>query len=78
MLVGNLEFDNSGSSVDRRVGDLLRETKDRIKSQICGLGADSSSGVAVISDCQTDHGQTNYYVANSETYNLLHCDAAPA
>ncbi len=78
MLVGNLEFDNSGSSVNRRVGDLLREAKDRAKSQICGLGADSSSGVAIISDCQADCGQTNHYVASSETYNLLHCDAALA
>jgi hypothetical protein len=62
--VDDLEFDNNGSSVDRRVGDLLREAKDHVKSQICGLGANSSSGVAIISDCQADRGQTNHYVAN--------------
>ncbi len=78
MTVDDLDFDNNGSSVDRRVGNLLREAQDRDKAQLFQAGANSSSAVAIISDCQADHGQTNHYVANSEPQNLLHCDAAPS
>lgn len=78
MSVDDLDFDNNGSSVARRMGSLLREAQNRDKSQILGVGADSSLAVAIIRDRQANHGQTNHYVANSETHNLLHCDAAPS
>ena len=59
-----LESGNNGSSVDRRVGDWLREDpKDRFKSQV-EMGADKSSAVAVISDRHPNHGQTSHYVGN--------------
>ena len=63
-----LEPGNNSYSVDRRVGDWLRETpNDRFKFQV-EVGAGKFS-VAVISDRQPDHGQTNHYVGNRESHN---------